>query len=112
MKHIKYAQFVESKSGYPMEGFHLGFQMPDTSPITLEEVQRHIERTLSEVIVVVEAIDPQLSGTFQSVQSYKFEQIEFGALFERCLFVRDQKFFVDMERFHGTENSYKEDYGI
>lgn len=84
--------------------------MPDTSPITVDEVRRHIERTLSEIIVVVEAIDPQLSGTFQAVQSYKYDNIEFNCRFERCLFVRDQKFCVDMERFHGIQYDDKEDW--
>ena len=109
MKHIKYAQMVEKKDEYPVEESHLAFQMPDTSPITLDEVQHHIEKTLSEVIVVVEAIDPQLSGTFQSVQSYKYENIEFDAKFDRCLFVRDRRFCVDMEKFHGIEFNEKEE---
>jgi fatty acid-binding protein DegV len=108
MKHVKYAQIVEKKDDYPVEDSHLGFKMPDTSPITIEEVQRHIERTLSEIIIVVEAIDPQLSGTFQAVQSYKYDNIELNCRFERCLFVRYQKFYVDMERFHVIENDDKE----
>jgi hypothetical protein len=77
--------------------------MPDTSPITLFEVQRHIEKTLSEIVVVVEAIDPQLSGTFQAVQSYRYEDIVFGADFEKCLFVKEDSFTVDMRKFHGVE---------
>ena len=54
MKHITYARIVEERDQYPVENSHLGFEMPDTSPITLEEVQHHIERTLSEIVVVVE----------------------------------------------------------
>jgi len=102
VKHIKYARICEEKEDYPIETSHLGFTMPDTSVITLEEVQRHIERKLSEIIVVVEAIDPQLSGTFQSVQSYKYDDIEFGADFERCLSARNNKFIVDLQKFHGV----------
>ena len=101
MKHIEYTRIVEKQDEYPVEGSHLGFEMPDTSPITLAEVQRHIERKLSEIVVVVEAIDPQLSGTFQSVQSYKYDDIEFGADFEKCMFTRDSKFVVDLLKFHG-----------
>ena len=107
MKHIRYAQLSEEREGYPIEGSHLGFQMPDTSPITLEEVQRHVERTLSEIVVVVEAVDPQLSGTFQSLQSYKYDDIEFGAEFEQCLFHKQNKFFVDLTKFHDIV--YKDD---
>ena len=102
VKHIRYARIVEEKDDYPKESSHLGFQLPDTSPITLEEVQRHIERKLSEIVVVVEATDPQLSGTFQSVQSYKYEDIEFGADFERCLFANNNKFECDLQKFHGV----------
>ena len=99
-KHIEYARIVEKQDDYPVEGSHLGFEMPDTSPITLAEVQRHIERKLSEIVVVVEAIDPQLSGTFQSVQSYKYDDIEFGADFEKCMFSKNDKFVVDLLKFH------------
>jgi Inward rectifier potassium channel C-terminal domain len=92
---------IETREGYePREKSHLGYKFPNISPITLEEVQQHIERTLSEIIVVVEGIDPQLSGTFQSIQSYKYEDIEFGADFQRCLFVQDNKFSVDLRLFH------------
>jgi len=101
MKHITFQRIVEKQDGYPVEGTHLGFNMPDTTPVTLAEVQRHIERKLSEIVVVVEAIDPQLSGTFQAVQSYKYDDIEFGADFERCMHIRDNKFVVDLLKFHG-----------
>lgn len=101
VKHIEYARIVEKQDGYPTEGTHLGFTMPDIFPITLTEVQRHIESTLSEIVVVVEAIDPQLSGTFQALQSYKYDDIEFGANFEKCMYIRNNKFVVDLLKFHG-----------
>lgn len=100
MKHINYSRIVEEQDDYPIEGTHRGFTMPDTSPITLAEVQRHIEHKLSEIVVVVEAIDPQLSGTFQGLQSYKYDDIEFGADFEKCMFTEDNKFVVDLLKFH------------
>jgi hypothetical protein len=101
LKHIRYVRIVEERDDYPVEGTHLGFQMPDTSPLTLAEVQRHIESKLSEIVVVVEAIDPQLSGTFQALQSYKYDDIEFGANFENCMSTKDNKFVVDLMKFHG-----------
>ncbi len=101
-RHIRYARIVEEQDDYPIEGTHRGFEMPDTTPVTLEQVQRHIERNLSEIVVVVEAIDPQLSGTFQALQSYKYEDIEFGADFEECMFTQDNKFQVDLLKFHGV----------
>jgi len=102
LKHIQYARIVEEQGGYPIEGTHRGFEMPETKPVTLEEVQRYIEHKLSEIIVVVEAIDPQLSGTFQALQSYKYNEIEFGAEFERCMFTKNNNFVVDLLKFHGV----------
>ena len=101
IKHIEYARIGEKKDGYPVEGTHLGYQLPEINPITLEDVQRNFERKLSEIVVVVEAIDPQLSGTFQALQSYKYDDIEFGADFERCMSTRNNKFVVDMLKFQG-----------
>jgi hypothetical protein len=98
--HVRYFQTIEAHENYPKENSHLGCELPEPAPITLAEVQHHIERTLSEVIVVVEAIDPQLSGTFQALQSYRYEDIEFNADFAQCLFVRENKFTVDMKMFH------------
>ena len=116
-KHVKYARIVEEQDGYPIEGTHREFELPDSTPVTLEQVQRHIERMLSEIVVVVEAIDPQLSGTFQALQSYKYEDIEFGADFEKCMFAKGDKFEVDLLKFHGVVydddmyNSSSERYG-
>ena len=101
-KHVKYAQIVEEQDDYPIEGTHREFELPDTTPVSLEQVQRHIEHSLSEIVVVVEAIDPQLSGTFQALQSYKYDDIEFGADFERCMFIKGDKFAVDFLKFHGV----------
>jgi len=100
--HVKYAKMAEKKENYPVKGSHLGFEMPDTSrPLTLQEVTDHIERTMSEIVVVVEGIDPQLSGTFQAIQSYKYEDLVFGVDHERCTSVTpDNKIVVDMKKFH------------
>lgn len=108
LSHIRYNQTLEKLGGYPKENTHLGFEMPDVSPVSLEEVQSHIERTLSEIIVVVEGIDPQLSGTFQSVQSYRYDDIEFGADFASCLSVRENKVTVDMSLFHDVAFEYQD----
>ena len=101
-KHADWNKMIEEKDGYPVESSHRSFVMPDDiTPISLSEVQKHIEQTLSEIVVVVEAIDPQLSGTFQSLQSYKYENIEFGAEFENCMNVNNSKHIVvDMQKFH------------
>lgn len=112
VNHIKYMQVIETRDGIPKEGSHLGVKLPaksETVPITLQEVQLHIERTLSEIIVICEAIDPQLSGTFQALQSYRYSDIEFGADFAPCLYVKENKFVVDMKKFHDVVPDYVDD---
>jgi len=101
--HVRFNQMVERQENYPIKDSHQGFEMPDItkSPLTLQEVTDHIETTMSEIVVVVEAIDPQLSGTFQANQSYKYEDIVFGADHEICTSVTpDNKISVDMKKFH------------
>ena len=108
-KHIDYNAMIESTTSttennfiFPKGKSHIDFIVPKIEPLTLEEVRNHIEHTLSEIIVVVEAIDPQLSGTFQSLQSYKYNDIVFGAEFTNCMSSKDGIFCVDMKRFHKT----------
>ena len=66
----------------------------------MDEVRDFISESLSEIIVVVEGIDPQVSGTFQALQSYKYDDIAWEGIFEPCLSVQNDKFVVNMERFH------------
>ena len=99
-KHVQYNRIVEERDDYPRETTHLGFVMPDISPITLEEVKTHFEHHISELVVVVEGIDPQMSGTFQSLQSYKYEDIAWEGEFEPCLSIQNNKFCVDFAKFH------------
>eukprot|EP00536_Pseudo-nitzschia_multiseries_P007331 jgi/Psemu1/195416/e_gw1.172.65.1 len=75
--HVRYYKMVEKEENYPVKDSHRAFEMPDTRPLTLQEVTDHIEKTMSEIVVVVEGIDPQLSGTFQAIQSYKYEDLVF-----------------------------------
>ena len=106
--HVNFNKLIEEQEDYPVEGSHRSFVMPSEEKlrrISLHEVQDHIERTLSEIVVVVEAIDPQLSGTFQSLHSYKYENIEFGADFEHCMTVCKNKITVDMKRFHNIKHT-------
>ncbi len=99
--HARFNKMIEKQEGYPIEDSHQAFEMPETSPLTLQEVTDHIEKTMSEIMVVVEAIDPQLSGTFQANQSYKYQDIVFGADHESCTSITpDNKILVDMKTFH------------
>jgi hypothetical protein len=104
-KHIEYNAMIESSDvniTFPKGKSHIDFKLPEIEPLTLEEVRNHIEHTLSEIIVVVEAIDPQLSGTFQSLQSYKYNDIVFGGEFTNCMSSKNGLFCVDIKRFHKT----------
>jgi hypothetical protein len=99
-KHVRYQQMAEEQDGYPIKGSHQDFVMPGITPISLQEVKTYIESFLSEIIVVVEGIDPQVSGTFQALQSYKYEDIAWEGEFEPCLKVQHSKFCVDLAKFH------------
>ena len=74
--------------------------MPEIAPLTLQEVKTYFENHISEIVLVVEGIDPQLSGTFQSLQSYKYEDVAWEGEFVPCLSVRNKKFVVDFAKFH------------
>jgi hypothetical protein len=100
-KHVEYCRIIEEKDEYPPEKSHLGLQLPEEIPaITLSEVRKHMSENLSEIIVVVEGIDPQISGTFQALQSYRYEDIAWNADFEPCLSATLDKFTVNMVKFH------------
>ena len=99
-KHVEFNQMAEEQANYPPDRCHLGFVMPEIIPLTISEIQIHMEMTLAEIIVLVEGIDPQASGTFQSLQSYKYEDIVWEGDFEPCLSVRNDKFVVDLKKFH------------
>ena len=112
--HVRYNQMIEKRENYPLDVSHLGIdlskfegsQLPKISSI--EELQNHFMLNLSEIIVVVEGIDPQLSGTFQALQSYRYEDIAWDCEFEPCLSVAamgagrasGRGYVVDMAKFH------------
>jgi len=85
---------------YNVEGSHQAInldEIPDdpTKLYTIQQIQDYFHAHLSEVIVVVEGIDPLASGTFQALQSYRYEDIVFGQVqFQECIKVQkldDQK---------------------
>ena len=99
---------VEEHDGYPVEGSHLSLEVPENIPtLTLEDVQEYLSQNLAEIIVVVEGIDPQVSGTFQALQSYKYEDICWDGEFVECLHIQNKKFSVCMEKFHEVRNFHK-----
>jgi hypothetical protein len=100
--HINYYRIQEARDNYPVESTHLGFDVPEIIPLNIEEIEKHLETTLAEIIVVVEGIDPQVSGTFQALQSYKFKDIIWEGEFEPCMSVKENEFVVDLQKFHQT----------
>ena len=75
-----------------------------TTGMYYEEFKSLFETEEVEILAVVEAIDPLMSGTFQAIQSYTAEDLEFGGNFAPCL-VKDHQdkksvAAVDLARFH------------
>lgn len=123
-RHIRFQQIAERQEGYPEEGTHLELPVvsrqskqeqemavPQYSPIAdLQQLRTFFEREISEVICIVEGLDPLSSGTFQSLQSYRFEDIvwEENAIFHPCVTVANNKkrgdyFRVNLSRFHQVD---------
>jgi Inward rectifier potassium channel C-terminal domain len=119
-KHVKFQRIVEGKEGYSREGTHLSLDKADFEPagpekysatLNVEELKEHFASEISEVICVVEGIEPMISGTFVSLQSYRLEDIVFqsGARFKPCVESilsensNDSFIRVDLDRFHGID---------
>jgi hypothetical protein len=64
-------------------------------------IRQHMERSQLEIIVIVEAIDPHSSNTFQARHSYTSRDIEFDKSFCGCMTVApDGLACLDWELFH------------
>ena len=139
IRHVRYQQIVEEKDEYPTVGTHLSLdvdelsrnsqQYPDESVTVsrrtldneeelkekeqalLFQMKEYFQQHVSEVICVVEGIDPIQSGTFQALQSYRTDDIvwDTDGQFAPCLSVvrssskktKAQRIFqVDLDRYH------------
>lgn len=104
-KHILYNQLMESHDDVPVEGSHQELTHDDicrltekSAPaLTLAEIGKYYELSRIEIVVVVEAINPLTSGTFQALQSYQYDDIVYGGRFAP-LYTENNE--VDMEQFH------------
>jgi hypothetical protein len=116
LTHVRYQKVIEAKDEYPIEGTHLSLELSEIegsagSEATrdLEELKSHFKQNVSEIICLVEGIDPMQSGTFQALQSYRAEDIGWDAYshFSPCLSVEhtylpqtvNRLFSVDLDRF-------------
>jgi len=93
--------------------------------VTSTGVVEYMRKNGLEVIILCEAIDPLLSGTFVAIHSYTWEDIEVGRTFSNCVECRKvgrkgeklkatNKGFIDMSKFHdtvlvGTSGSFAND---
>ena len=81
-KHVAFQQLIEKKDDYPIKDSHHELDLDDISSHaansipSLEELKATLP--LQELICVVEGIDPLTSGTFQALQLYMPEDIEWG----------------------------------
>jgi len=113
-KHVMFQRIVEEKDDYPVAGTHLSLDEVEFSASTkapsisdLDELKEYFAKELSEVICVVEGIEPISSGTFTALQSYSFQDIVFhpSATFSPCVKAvsssgADSFIRVDLDRFH------------
>jgi hypothetical protein len=117
-KHIKYNRLIETQEDYPIEGSHRQIKAELFEPVEptvftpttdVDEIKDYFDQEISEIICVVEAIEPISSGTFSALHSYRIEDIVFhpGASFTPCIEAvktdRDEYLQVDLDRFHGIE---------
>jgi hypothetical protein len=116
--HVRFQQIVETTDNYPLEGTHRSLDLaglkglPGTEPTNdLEQLREYFKGNVSEILCLVEGIDPMQSGTFQALQSYRYEDIVWDAnsQFSPCLFLErkgnsktkgSQIFSVDLDRYH------------
>jgi hypothetical protein len=118
--HVSYQQIAEKRDDYPTMGTHLELDLKDFEELVpdhhistdLTSFQEHFKNNISEILCLVEGIDPMQSGTFQALQSYRYEDIawEQHSQFAPCLTVvhkwektfkkRHRIYEVDLERYH------------
>lgn len=115
VQHVKYQKIVEKQDGYPVEGTHLSIpdellkSKPDYSPIqNVNRLRDYFQNEISEIVVVVEGIEPLISGTFQALQSYQIQDIvwDADAQFQPCLNVDGSRLKVDLNQFHFISNHH------
>ena len=116
--HVRIQRITEENGDYPIPGTHRSLDPIDFAPLegkqpplatVLKDIESYFEKEVSEIICVVEGIEPMNSGTFQALQSYCFEDIVFqpDAYFSPCVKAVNRAgtrtFEVDLDRFHGID---------
>ena len=130
LNHVQYQQSSERQNGFPVADTHLSLDLmeianePYSKPIKdIDTLKEYFKENVSEILCLVEGIDPIQSGSFQSLQSYRFEDIhwETFAQFSPCLSIekktssqgKDGIFSVDLNRYHAiVSDPYAEAVGM
>mmetsp|Transcript_22808 Transcript_22808/g.33802 ORF Transcript_22808/g.33802 Transcript_22808/m.33802 type:complete len:452 (-) Transcript_22808:159-1514(-) len=105
--HIKFNKILEdADKNVPLQGTHrdpniVKLNLTKKLELTEEVIVEHLKD--KEIICVVEGIEPMISGTFQSLHSYKLEDIVFESKFTPCVCKENGKIFVDLDNFHSVE---------
>lgn len=103
-KHINYNSLVENmEPSFPIVGSHrdpdlIEHLLQEPKELTESELREHLRD--KEIMVVVEGIEPAVSGTFQALQSYKIDDIHFGGRYAPCMSQEGGKIYVDVDKFH------------
>lgn len=109
IKHGKYQDLAETADGYPYRGSHREVDwnewrdlLKKSATWTIKQLEAYFRSSISEIVCVVEGIDPLASGTFQALHSYQIEDICFGsAHFADCVCLnRKGQCVVDLDFFH------------
>lgn len=112
-KHVRYNATLEKDSNLPIKGSHRDPNLIKShmfKPFNLSEEDLLENLKDKEIMVVVEAIEPMVSGTFQAVQSYTAEDINIGGWFAPCMFYSPgvSSVQVDIDKFHEINMSEKD----
>lgn len=103
-RHIKFNRVLEDANpALPISGTHrdeniLKQSVAERVQITKNDIRESLRG--KEVLVLVEGIEPMMSGTFQAMHSYKIDDIVFDKCFAPCVSQIDGKAVVDLDRFH------------
>ena len=99
--HVKFNQLIESTNCYPIEGSHQSVPLKDLHSPPSPTLQEMKDSFPEEVLLVVEGIDPLMSGSFQALQSYKVEDVSWGSHFVDCVVTgNNSTVTVDLKKFH------------
>lgn len=127
-RHITFQKLVEEHDGYPVKGSHQELDVDAVlqncskgrDDLFSEELRGFIggekePHNALEILVVFEAIEPLMSGTFQSMQSYTIDDIEFDSEFVPCFVANEGKSQcaarMDFDLFHKTKTAAREGGG-